>query len=229
MKLLGRLILIFAALAVLPLLLMGGFWVTVQRQRLMADARRQIELMTAGAAAQIDLAMGRAVEQVRQLAAFLGEDPELVAAGRFYDGMDEEAVEARLLDFDRQWLTAPDDAGLVRRPLSNRTAQALRRFQAVAPDRYAEILVTDRAGALFAATNRTTDFYQADEEWWRGALAGGAGAVRVGDPLFDESAQTVSLDVAAPIYDGRGGLLGIVKVSHDVDSLLRAVNMDGCC
>ncbi len=225
MKLFGRLMTTFAVLAILPLVLMGGVWLTVQRHRLMADERRQVGLMTSNGAAQIDVVLSRAVEQVKQLARFLADDEGLRAANQRYEGKDAADIQAQLVQEDARWVAAPDDSPLVRAGLSNQMAQRLRRFEHVAPARYAEVIVTDRAGAIYAATNRTTDFYQGDEAWWQSCYDAGRGAVVVSAPVYDDSAQTVSLAVAAPLYDAAGALVGVVRVSHDAYSLLRAVSM----
>lgn len=225
MKLFGRLMTIFAILAILPMVVMGGVWLMVQRQRLMAEERHQVELMTYNAAAEIDLELARAVEQVQQLAASLADDDGLQEANRRYEGWENSALKMQMRELDRWWPQVPDDSELVLASLTNPTAGRLRRFEDAAPTRYAEVLVTDRVGVLYAATNRTLDFYMADENWWARSFAGGRGAVVVSAPVFDENAQTVFLDVAAPVYDDGGGVIGIVRVSHDVYSVLRAVSM----
>ncbi len=225
MKLFGRLMTTFAVLAILPLVVMGGVWLTVQRHRLMVEERRQVGMLTSNGAAQIDVVLSRAVEQVKQLARFLSDDEGLRSANLRYEGRNAADIQAQLTEEDRRWVAAPDDAPSVRTIISNTMAQRLRRFERVAPSRYAEIMVTDRAGALYAATNRTTDFYQADEAWWQDCFNAGRGAVVISAPVYDESAQTVSLAVAAPLYDPGGGVVGVVRVSHDVYSLLRAISM----
>ena len=225
MKLFGRLMTTFAVLAILPLVVMGGVWLTVQRQRLMVDERRQVGLMTSNGAAQIDVVLSQAVDQVKQLARFLADDEGLRAANQRYEGRSAADIQSQLLEEDARWVAAPDDSPLVRAGLTNAMAQRLRRFERVAPSRYAEVIVTDRAGALYAATNRTTDFYQGDEDWWQRCDNAGRGAVVLSAPVYDESARTVSLAVSAPLYDAEGALVGVVRVSHDAYSLLRAVSM----
>ena len=225
MKLFGRLMTTFAALAILPLVVMGGVWLTVQRRHLMAEERHQVELMTHNAAAEINLELARAVEQVQQLAASLADDAGLRGANLFYHGEDDEQVEANLREMERWWPEVPDSSDLVRASLLNPVAQRLRKFERVAPARYAEVLVTDRAGALYAATDRPSEFYHGDEDWWEHTYNGGEGAVVVSDPVYDEPTRSVSLDVSAPILDARGDVMGIVQVSHDIYSLLRAVSM----
>ena len=128
MKLFGRLMTIFAVLAILPMVVMGGVWLMVQRHRLMAEERHQVELMTYNAAAEIDLELARAVEQVQQLAASLAEEDGLQEADRRYEGLDESTVKTQMRELDHWWPQVPDSSELVRAGLTNPTAGRLRRF-----------------------------------------------------------------------------------------------------
>ncbi|MBL7115265.1 MAG: hypothetical protein ISS35_05820 [Kiritimatiellae bacterium] len=60
---------------------------------------------------------------------------------------------------------SPDDEPL-RTILTGPLAQHLNVFSRMYPV-FAEIMVTDRFGCLIGATNPTTDYWQADEAWWR--------------------------------------------------------------
>jgi hypothetical protein len=68
-----------------------------------------------------------------------------------------------------------DEPGLLRDCLENDLA---RRWQSVArtQNRFAEVMVTDATGRLVAATNKTSDYYQADEAWWQNCYDGERGA-----------------------------------------------------
>ena len=82
-------------------------------------------------------------------------------------------IEASLLTLDREWLAAvaanDDAAPLIRSKLDNPMADYLREYRTTYPENV-EVFVTDRYGALLAATNRTSDYYQADEAWWQAAF-----------------------------------------------------------
>jgi hypothetical protein len=44
---------------------------------------------------------------------------------------------------------------------------------------FAEVFITNRFGELVTTTNKTSDFFQADEEWWQGAFYAGKGRVLI--------------------------------------------------
>ncbi|NJN92983.1 MAG: hypothetical protein HC875_02280 [Anaerolineales bacterium] len=126
-------------------------------------------------------------------------------------------------ELSRQWLAAvatDNNADpLVAAVLNNEVAVELRKYQVAFPQ-HAEILVTDRHGRLVAATNRTSDFYQADEIWWREANKAGQGAVYIGQPEFDESAGVYAINIALPIRAHNSPeVLGILRTTLNVNVL----------
>ena len=95
--------------------------------------------------------------------------------------------------------------------------------------RFAEMLVADASGRLIAATNRTSDYYQADEAWWEEARDARPGEVLLEDARWDPSALSADgepglyvLDVVLPLHDAAAGagadarFLGAMKISLDV-------------
>ena len=130
---------------------------------------------------------------------------------------------ADIARLDQQWRAA-DAAGsdadpLVAGVLSNDLAVELRRFRDSFPE-HVEIFVTDRNGLSIAYTNRTSDYYQADEGWWQAAYNNGQGAVFIGQPEFDESSQTYSVNMAAPLYADDGqSVAGVVRTTLDASAL----------
>src|SRR4029434_5140927 len=70
-----------------------------------------------------------------------------------------DAIEAR-------WPTMAADDPFMRAILTNEIAGQLNSFRAL-HQAFAEILVTDGNGRLLASTDKTSDYWQADEEWWQ--------------------------------------------------------------
>jgi GAF domain-containing protein/HAMP domain-containing protein len=110
-----------------------------------------------------------------------------------------DAIPAQLQALDKEWVNDPDTADLIQSRITGDLATELTEFRAHFPAN-AEIFVTDQYGGVVVASNRTTDYYQADEEWWQKAWNGGQGAIYVGQPQYDQSAQTYSVPIALPVY-----------------------------
>ncbi len=76
-----------------------------------------------------------------------------------------------------------------------------------------EVIVADCLGRVLAATNKTSDFVQSDEEWWQVAMADG-GKVVVYPIGYDQSVAAWTIDFVMPIQRAGGAKpLGVVKAS----------------
>jgi len=131
--------------------------------------------------------------------------------------LDAEAVKK----IDQEWESARVGTAQRLGVLDNPTANYLREI--TENDRiYREIFVTDRVGRLVATSNPTTDYFQADEGWWREAFDDGLrGRVSVGDVAWDESAKAFVIEIAMPIMSrGDARLVGILKVVADAREML---------
>ena len=127
-------------------------------------------------------------------------------------------IEARWPGMDRN---SPELAGV----LTNRLAQELREFQSVNP-LFAEIFLTDSRGQLIATTEKTSDYWQADESWWQRSSHVRSGRCYLEGVHYDESAKVYSVDVCIPIYpraDGMSQPVGVLKAVLNVSPVLTSV------
>ena len=87
-----------------------------------------------------------------------------------------------------------------------------------------EILVTDRYGRLVAASNVTSDYFQADEDWWRQAFDEGRGHVSISDVRRDESAGVYAFEIAVPVpAPSSDQVAGVMKIVMDSREMLADV------
>ncbi|GAB4249131.1 MAG: hypothetical protein Kow00109_25220 [Acidobacteriota bacterium] len=137
----------------------------------------------------------------------------------------EATFEREIQQIEAQWAElTPEDSKLLQAILEDPAASLMRDLNRVAT-RFREILLTDRYGRLVAATGKPSDYFQADEEWWRVAFLEGQGQRYLSDIQYDESAGVYSLDIALPMRSEEGGeVLGIVKAIVDSHSVLRLVD-----
>lgn len=122
-------------------------------------------------------------------------------------------------DIEQRWAGLPASGALMQSLLKGEGARMLRAFQKQSPD-FAEIFVTDTSGNIVFMTNKTSDFYQADEQWWVEAYAAGAGASGQGEVEYDASAALWSIPLYRPVRDGQGKVVGIVKGVMNVEMTL---------
>lgn len=121
---------------------------------------------------------------------------------------------------ERRWPSLTDADPELRSRLENPAARLIRQFQAKHP-RFAEIFVTDAKGRLASASNKTSDFIQSDESWWKEAMRLGDRHAWLEGISFDQSAEVYSVNIALRI-SGRGEgrpPAGVLKCVLDVSPL----------
>ena len=147
---------------------------------------------------------------------------DIYTSNELYTG-DQNSILAEIEQLDQQWRAADaadnNNEALVKDRLTNQTARELRAFQNAFPNN-AEIFATDIYGAVTGSTARTSDYYQADEEWWQAAYNQGAGDIYISVPEFDDSVGKVSLQIAIPIVGKETNrIVGVLRTTYLLSSL----------
>lgn len=123
---------------------------------------------------------------------------------------DNDVIQRYLLDMDKAWIAAPDNHPIIKEYIYNNIADKLRSI-AASGEKPGNILITDKYGGLVASTERTTDFYQGNKDWWQNAFNNGNGAAGIGDIVFDERSQSWNVPLVLPIKDETGEVVGILR------------------
>jgi hypothetical protein len=126
-------------------------------------------------------------------------------------------------ELDQEWqknrAATVERTGLLASPASQFLADLARNDSV-----YREVLVTDRYGRLVAASNLTTDYFQADEDWWIRSFDNGHGRVNMGDVRRDESAGVYAFEIAVPVPAPSGdGVAGVMKIVADSREMLAGI------
>lgn len=141
-----------------------------------------------------------------------------------YAGMADEAIKQVLIEMDKKWIEANPGSPLLEEYLGSRVSFSMQDLIKIRKN-YAEIFITDRFGGLVAASGKTSDFYQADEEWWQEAYNSGKGNVYIEDLGQDlSSGLEMASTIAAPFLDKDGRVIGICKVVIDLEKLFITLN-----
>lgn len=169
------------------------------------------KMMLLTASAESTALRGGLSGDIAKLQVALQHEPSVVAA---LAGHDRQIPTVELSKLDAGWPTMPVEAEPLAGVLAHPIAEKMRRLQEQ-DARFAEVLVTDRFGQLVAATARTTDYYQADEEWWLRAYNDGRGRVYIPPISYDDSAGLWSVDLCVPVRRGEE-VVGVAKAVLDV-------------
>jgi hypothetical protein len=148
----------------------------------------------------------------------LGEHPLIIAAveARNAINMSLESIQQR----DKEWMANKGiDAGM-RELMENDAANALRAIEKSQPY-YVEMFAVDNKGANVAMTNKTSDFWQGDEEKFTETYNNGEGQVFIAAPEFDDSANAYLIQVSVPVKS-HGRTIGALTIGVNLDVLADA-------
>ena len=175
-----------------------AFWAAMQvgERRLLQAEGTLLRTQAAHLSASVALALLSESDRVRDWAALTHLHQWIPAAPTPPSAAEIEAIEARW-----PWLDGSTEP--LARILDNPASKELREFRDFNP-LYAEILMTDRHGALVAATGKTTDYWQADEEWWQVCATGDIRTLWLDGIHYDASAGVHSIDIGVAVVDPDG-------------------------
>lgn len=202
----------------LPVLVIGiAIVLSIGQSRLKEAQGERLAEMAEYMAASVDAYVFRSILD----AAVLARVPHIreAAAGGSRRPFDARAA----MELDRQWLSDPASAAersALLESAASRFLADLGRHDSV----NREILVTDRHGRLVAASNVTSDYFQADEDWWRQAFDEGRGRVGISDVHHDSSAGVYAFEIAVPVPAPDGNeLAGVMKIVADSREMLTGI------
>jgi hypothetical protein len=120
---------------------------------------------------------------------------------------------------DARWRHEEADDGFALGLQSNAAAQCLTEFCA-GHSGFPEVFVTDRQGLVVAMSNRTSDYLQADEDWWQRTYAEGRGRAGGGWIEYDASARRQAIPLYVPVPAATGSrVAGVIKALFDMDTI----------
>jgi serine phosphatase RsbU (regulator of sigma subunit) len=125
--------------------------------------------------------------------------PRIRAHNQALPAMTDAEFATHIQEMEARWPTLDPASPELRGVLTNSMARGLEAFRVLHP-LLVEVFATDIKGQLVAATEKTSDYWQADEAWWQRGMKVGYRRVYAEGITFDQSAKVYSLDVAIPIY-----------------------------
>jgi len=212
----------FIAVAVISTVALGAYMFTTTSNNLQENLERELTEVTNDRALCIGDLLNEQVNALTTLALNSGLQNAIEAKSQSYIGSPAD-IQATLDARDTQWRAA-DEAGndedpLVKANLKNSVARELIEYQQIFPENV-EVFVTDAYGGLAGSTNRTSDYYQADEGWWQAAYNNDEGGVYISEPEFDESAGAIAVQIALPVHNQyTGKIVGILRTTFAITPL----------
>ena len=140
-------------------------------------------------------------------------DPVIIKA------VNAENAKGKTLDqvkeFDKKWRETPGIADFMKEYMGSECGKYIQNIQK-SKAYFAEIFVMDKLGANVAMTDKTSDYWQGDEDKFIKSFNGGKGGIHISDVEFDDSTQAYLVQVSIPVKDGTR-VIGAITFGIDVD------------
>jgi len=196
--------------AVVALVLVAGFALLSSRS-VTRIVERQANERGQDVATHVASLVGMYLRERRREAEALARSPAVVRAA--LDGS-QQAISRRLPQLDTPTLERMFNQ---RHVLGGDPELAAYLRDYVQRSEFSELFFTESHGYSVLASNRTSDFVQSDEEWWRQAVRDG---LYEGAPRYDSSAAAVSLEYDVAIRAPRlSAPVGVLKAVFPLDRL----------
>jgi hypothetical protein len=184
---------------IVPISLVGLFAITQTDTSLEATIGTHFKVIADSTAAATHQFFTERILQAAEMTVEPAILDAVVASNRSWEGMADSAIASKIARIDKAWNT-PDADTIVKDILSSRASRLLRHNHDLDP-RILRITVTDAKGVTVAASHKTLDYYQADEEYWQNIYAQGRGAVSLTDILYDEATKSNYIGIGLPIME----------------------------
>ena len=101
---------------------------------------------------------------------------------------------------DQRWQKAKGEDEFITSITNVSCSEHLKELRERHPE-FTEVLVTDRKGLNVCQTNKTTDYLQSDEKWWKKTFGKGKGHNWYEQLTYDRSAKTMGVALCVPVVD----------------------------
>lgn len=182
-------------------------------------------LLSDGLINNVDELIYRKIEDINIYAQMLNSDPILQDSNKEFATLEDpfeyiRAIDEEWISFGADQITTKIDE-LLGNTLSQKLSQDLLLEDYYGKEYgfpvYGEIFVTNAYGANVGMTRKTSDYYQADEEWWQQAREHG---FFVSDIAYDESADMNAISIAVRISDENDVFSGVIKAVLNVEFIV---------
>jgi anti-anti-sigma factor len=215
------LVLVFLGLTLLVIAVLAFFSLRVAQPQIELQISANLKRQARSSALDVGNLLAEQIQTLRVLGDDMQDDLEGAAAP--VDAADPAAIHAQLRGLDQRWRVVPDSDPLVQARLTNAIADALRTYRTRFPEN-ATLFLTDRYGALVAATDRIDQYAYADEPWWQLVRNTGPDGVYISQPEVDPGNPGLAVRIAVPISrPGSSEILGVLQTTYHLNMIANSL------
>ena len=180
-----------------------------------ATNKSKVKTKRTGFSKELKQLLGKKIELLKNLAT----NPQIIEIIKRFNEKNQEISISDILKDDKKWKETKGIDDFIKPFIINECAQFLIEFQEQY-DEFPEIFITDENGLIVGETNKTSDYYQADEQWWIKAYNNGIGRIYFGEIEYDESAHAEAISIYIPVMDFQyNKAIGVIKAVCDITAL----------
>jgi K+-sensing histidine kinase KdpD len=118
---------------------------------------------------------------------------------------------------DKEWIESKEITTFMKELMENKSAVLLKDKIKKSQNLYAEIFTTDFQGCIVGETERSSDYWQGDEDKFIKTYGAG-GKIFIDKIKYDESSKTSSMQISLPLYDAKAKkMIGSITITVDMD------------
>ena len=107
--------------------------------------------------------------------------------------------------------------------LNNAISKYLKSHINIFSGEYHSIVLSDIKGRVISSSKRLYNLNMRNEEWWRAAYDNGRGKVYIGDFYEGDNKNEYLMDIAIPLIDKNGKIIGIGKSTIIIENLFNTI------
>lgn len=222
-----KVILTFILVSVLSVSLVSLISYFTLRSNLQSSVGINLKAQAQGRAIAIANLIAKQSEALESFALSKEIQSHVLAANAAYATNDVTEIGDELSQRDLAWKAAADGDPLVQAVLNNAAGDELHKFRGYFPG-YNDLLLTDKYGAVLAATTRPNGFDQSILSWWKAAFHNGQGTIYISQPMLDPATgsrhQVFAIPIRAQI---NSDLVGILMATNRIEALAQLLVIEG--
>ena len=177
--------------------------------------KSKVKTERTGFTKELEQLLGKKIELLKNIAT----NPQIIEIIKKFNKKNQKISISDFLKDDKKWKETKGINDFIKPFIINECAQFLIEFQEQY-DEFPEIFITDEKGLIVGETNKTSDYYQADEQWWIEAYNDGIGKIYYGVIEYDESAHAEAIPIYIPVMDSQDKkAIGVIKAVCDITAI----------
>ena len=181
-----------------------------------AESRNEIIQRIKAAIAQTERLNPKVQQFAVEVAQAFSANKEFIKAVKQQNAKETPLTEIQKID--KEWQEAEDELPIHEEMLGNSCALEVKKQIANYPQ-IVEAFIMDNQGANVGQNDLTSDYWQGDETKWTASFKNGIGGFYAGKEEFDKSANALLQQLAFPIIDDDGAVIGAICIGVNVSKL----------